>query len=248
VAAPASEPAAEAAVAATATPRYAALAVSPASAAPASAANPALVARTSAALPAVEARTNAAMPAATPRTSFAKAPAAAEAVREAAAPQRENAPLAESAGSRGIEKTWRDAFAAAPSSPAHAIPEAKESLDLSLEGGGRKSPPLDAALPAVAVVTPPQRQSLAWDPRPADSEHGGPETPLHLFDLPLPAPAVFARSSDDDAEEASPTIGSGSRHFLPVLAVLAIPEPGSAVLLGAALATLAVARRREWRA
>jgi hypothetical protein len=237
VAAPETKPTAEAAAAETATPRYAALAIGASAAAPASAAPPALVARTSAALPA---------PALRP--SVANAAAAGAAVREAWDPQRDHAPLAGQAGSGGSEKTWREGIAATPAPPVRAIRDSREPLDLSLERSARTSAPLDVALPAMVAAALPQLRSFAWNSTPGDSDRGAWETPLRLLDLPLPTPEVFARSSSDGAEEALPMLGSGANRFLPVLAMLAIPEPGSAALLGTALALLAAARRRERRA
>ncbi len=249
VAAPESAPAAEGAAAAAAKPAYAALAVNPAPAAHTSAANPVLAASTSAAIPAPPVRAvaaNAAPTVAAVRDEAYSAPPSAG-VRDAAAPQRDHVPFGGQASSDGIDKTWREGVAAAPNSPAlaHATREAKDALDLWLERGRSKGSPFEVALP---LTTPPQLRSFASDPMPAASDRGVPETPLRAFDLPLPGPAAFARPGDDGAEEASPTFGSGSHRFLPVLAVLAIPEPGSAALLGAALAGLAAARRRERRA
>jgi hypothetical protein len=237
-AAPESVQATEDAVAATARPAYAASVVSATLAARTSAANPLRVASTSAAIPAPPGRTLAANAAPTVAT-----------LRDAVAPPRDHAAFGGPASSDDIEEAWQQGVAAVPHTPAvaPATSEAKKALDLWLERGGLKGSPFAIALPAVAAAAPPQLRPFAPDPTPAPADRGVSETPLRAFDLPLPGPAAFARPGDDDAEEASPTFGPGSHRFLPVLTVLAIPEPGSAALLGAALAGLAAARRRERR-
>jgi hypothetical protein len=237
VAAPETKPTAETAVAETATPGYAALAIGASAAAPASTAHPALLARTSATLPA---------PA--PRPIASNAGPVGAAVRDASDQQSDHAPLVGEAGSGGGEKTWREDIAATPAPVVRALRDARESLDLSLERGARARSPLDVALPPMVAAALPQLRSFSWDSKPGDSDRGAWETPRRLLDLPSPTPEVFARSNRDGADEALPMLGSGANRFLPVLAMLAIPEPGSAVLLGTALALLAAARRCERRA
>jgi len=92
--------------------------------------------------------------------------------------------------------------------------------------------------------------------RPADPPIGlsrkpdSPEPELEWPDLPLPAPASAAAHGFSDPSEDFSTPDSipfGWNASWPTAFVM-IPEPGSALLLGAALAALGAARRRRPRA
>jgi len=87
---------------------------------------------------------------------------------------------------------------------------------------------------------PPFGLSLKPDP---------PGPSFEVFDLPLPAVASAAAhgSSDHSVDFSLPTLGLRWGAGMPITPVM-IPEPGSALLLGAALAALGAARRSRRRA
>ena len=153
------------------------------------------------------------------------------------------------AGRSSSEKSWREEFAAALPSPAlaYATRAASEPVDLSLDRDEWKDSLLHTLLPATSVTPLPAQWLAAADPiadTPASYVAMAPHT---LPDLARVSPEVFAGLLHAEDGAASPAAFSNSRLFPPIFTLLAIPEPASALLLGAALAALAAPRRRGRR-
>jgi hypothetical protein len=186
---------------------------------------------------------------ASPSTSAASPSKGAASVSKREPAVDSNATSERGAGRSSFEQGWREELAAALPSPAlaYATRAASETLDLSLDRDESENSLLHTLLPATSV-TPLPAQWLAAADRIADTPASFVAmAPRTLPDLARVSPEVFTGSIGDEDGGASPAPFSNSRLFPPLLTLLAIPEPASALLLGAALAGLAAVRRRERR-
>ncbi len=169
------------------------------------------------------------------------------AVRSTPTSVRRDAPVASAPDRGGIEKGWHDGFAAAASSPAlaNAIRETHKGIDLSLADRGRAREHVDVMLPIHEAAAPALALLAASDrPLRSELERFVSETLPGLRELSLPTQDAFAAAPSDGRADFEDEGFPSSRGFLPVLTLLAIPEPTSAALVGATLATLALVRRR----
>jgi len=169
-------------------------------------------------------------------------------------PKREPAKDSHATSERGadwssIEKGWREELASALPSPAlaYATRAASEPVDLSLDRDPWPGSLLHTLLPATSVTALPAEWLAAGD-RIADTPTSLVAMARHTLPvLALVSPEVFAGSTDAEDGAAHPAAFSSSRLFPSAFTLLAIPEPGSALLLGAGLAGFAAAGCRVRR-
>jgi len=147
-------------------------------------------------------------------------------------------------GRSSNEKGWREELADSLPSPAlaNAIRTASEPLDLSLDRDESKDSLLHKLLPAPSVTPQPAQWLAAADPIAEAPDNFVAVNPHTLPDFARALAEDFGLSSDaEDGASSPPWL------FSPILTSHVIPEPASALLLGAALAGLAALRRRSHR-
>jgi hypothetical protein len=213
------------------------------------AAGPARVARTAAkadvasaaAKPALRAVASAA-PAATakPIASPRIAPALHHVGSPGAAPR-------ERAGLAPLDDAWRERAKTSAPSPAlaHGLREIDQALDL-LPGHAKDTRSrFEQLVPTLPASAHPRE--LAASPAPPLAALPLPSAPAPDLGFAFPVLETLAAQLDDLAD-ARDVFGFGSEPvYAPALRVTAIPEPGSAWLIGAGLAAVAAVRRRAAR-
>jgi hypothetical protein len=147
-----------------------------------------------------------------------------------------------------LDQGWRDRAVASAPSPALAqgMRVIDDALDLVLGSAKGNRSPIDPPLPTLPVSTHPPELAAAG-PTPVAVIPSLPESARDRLGFAFPVLESLTAQLDDFAAVGEATGFADARRLPPALRVSAFPEPASALLIGAGLAVIATARRRNAR-